>query len=100
MKIKTKAMPYEQVLSLAPYVHEKPRKQSVFFRKLIKVLSDFELWRANFSVQSIGMEKLLPDQPCLILMNHSSFIDLEIIGSLFSDRPYQIVCTLDGLVGK
>ena len=46
------------------------------------------------------MERLKPDQPCLILMNHSSFIDLKIIAWIFSKRPYQIVCTLDGFVGK
>ena len=100
MKIKTREMSYEQVLSKPPYVHEKPRKQSPLFRMLIKYLSMFELWRAKFQYKEMGMEKLAPDQPCLILMNHSSFIDLEIVGKLFSSRPYQIVCTLDGLVGK
>lgn len=93
-------MSYEQVLSMPTYVHEKPRKQSLLFRMLIKYLSMFELWRAKFQYKEMGMEKLAPDQPCLILMNHSSFIDLEIVGKLFSSRPYQIVCTLDGLVGK
>ena len=100
MKIKTREMSYEQVLSMPTYVHEKPRKQSLLFRMLIKYLSMFELWRAKFQYKEMGMEKLAPDQPCLILMNHSSFIDLEIVGKLFSSRPYQIVCTLDGLVGK
>ncbi len=100
MKIKTKVLPYEKVLSLTPYVHEKPMKQSFIFRKLIRILSSYDLWRTKFQYQTIGMEKLPKDQPCLILMNHSSFIDLEIIARLFSDRPYQIVCTLDGLIGK
>ena len=100
MKIKTKVLPYEKVLSLAPYIHEKPMKQSFVFRKLIRILSSYDLWRTKFQYKTLGMEKLPKDQPCLILMNHSSFIDLEIIARLFSDRPYQIVCTLDGLVGK
>ncbi len=100
MKIKTKTLPYEQVLSLAPYVHEKPRKQSFLIRKLIRILSVFDLWRTKFHFTVTGMDKLSKDEPCLILMNHSSFIDLEIIARLFADRPYQIVCTLDGLVGK
>ena len=100
MKIKTKVLPYEKVLSLAPYIHEKPMKQSFVFRKLIRILSSYDLWRTKFQYKTLGMEKLPLDQPCLILMNHSSFIDLEIVARLFSDRPYQIVCTLDGLVGK
>ena len=45
------------------------------------------------------MEKLTDDQPCLVLMNHSSFVDLEIVANLFHDRPYHIVCTLDSYVG-
>lgn len=100
MKIKTKVLPYEKVLSLAPYVHKKPIKQSFLFRKLLRILSFYDLWRTKFQYRAIGMEKLPKDQPCLILMNHSSFIDLEIVAKLFSDRPYQIICTLDGLVGK
>lgn len=100
MKIKTKVMPYEKVLTMAPYVHEKPMKQSILFRKLIRLLSIYDMWRTQFEVTMNGMENLPKDQPCLILMNHSSFIDLEIIATLFSKRPYQIVCTLDGMVGK
>ena len=38
--------------------------------------------------------------PCLILMNHSSFLDLEIVSRIFYPRPYCIVCTSDGFVGK
>ena len=100
MKIKTKELAYDQVLAVAPYKHEKPLKQLLLFRWLILVLSVFELWAVKFQFKKIGMEKLKKDEPCLILMNHSSFIDLKIIGRLFHDRPYQIVCTLDGFVGK
>ncbi|MBR4017783.1 MAG: 1-acyl-sn-glycerol-3-phosphate acyltransferase, partial [Oscillospiraceae bacterium] len=39
-------------------------------------------------------------QPCLILMNHSSFIDLKIISRIFFPKRYAIVCTTDGFVGK
>lgn len=46
------------------------------------------------------MEKLAKDEPCLVLMNHSSFIDLEIVAYLLADREYHIVTTLDGFVGK
>ena len=46
------------------------------------------------------MEKLEKGEPCLVLMNHSSFIDLEIVGYLMADREWHIVTTLDGFVGK
>ena len=100
MKIKTKVIPYEKVLSLVPYEHKKPMKQLTILRKLIKVLSIFDMWRTGFRFESKGMEKLSPDQPCLILMNHSSFIDLKIVSKIFYPKPYGIVCTSDGFVGK
>ena len=100
MKIKTKEMDYDQILALKPYVHKKPVKQLGILRWIIGVYTFFSLKRVNFSVEEIGMDKLGAEEPCLILMNHSSFVDLEIIGRIFRKRPYQIVCTLDGMVGK
>lgn len=38
--------------------------------------------------------------PYFILMNHSSFIDLEIASKIFYPKPYCIVSTTDGMVGK
>jgi hypothetical protein len=46
------------------------------------------------------MERLSRREPALILMNHSSFIDLKIASTLLFDRPFNIVCTNDGFVGK
>ena len=46
------------------------------------------------------MEKLGQDEPALFLMNHSSFIDLKIASTLIYPKPFHIVCTLDGFVGK
>lgn len=100
VRIKTKELSYDKVMTLPPDIHKKPRKQSVLFRKLVHLLSLWDLWRVHFIYEENGMERLDKNQPCLILMNHSSFIDLEIVGKLFADRSYQIVCTLDGLVGK
>ena len=42
----------------------------------------------------------LGEGPYLIVMNHSSFIDLEIVSRIFYPKPYCIVCTSDGFVGK
>lgn len=93
-------MDYDQVLALKPYAHKKPVKQLGILRWIIGVYTFFSLKRVKFSVEEVGMEKLGAEEPCLILMNHSSFVDLEIIGRIFRKRPYQIVCTLDGMVGK
>ena len=98
MKIKDTPKEYEEVCAIKKDGHIDPVKQSVFLRKLIKVLSKGELKATNFSYDEIGMEKLSKDEPCLILMNHSCFTDLQIVGTLFFDRQYHIVCTNDGFV--
>lgn len=100
MKIKTKEKSYTEVLELPREKPQKPMRQLKAFRTLLKLVSYFDLRATQFSCEKIGMEKLGKKEPCLILMNHSSFIDLEIATELLSDREYHIVCTLDGFVGK
>lgn len=100
MKIRTKSMSYDKVLALPVQVHKKPVKQILPIRMLLKVASCFDLLATGFTCEKIGMEKLSKDEPCLVLMNHSSFIDLEIAASILYPRPFNIVCTLDGFVGK
>ena len=100
MKIKTKTMDYEKVLSLPVKPHTKPQKTNMFFRTLMKAVSAPDLIATHFKVNKIGMEKLAKNEPCVILMNHSSFIDLEIAASVLYPRPFNIVCTYDGFVGK
>ncbi len=77
-----------------------PKKPNLFFRTLLKLVSFFPLKGAKFKAEFTGMKKLEKKQPCLILMNHSSFIDLEIAASLFFPRPINIVTTADAFVGK
>lgn len=100
MKIKTAAMKYEDVLALPEQKHEKPKRPGMLFRTLVKLLSAGDLRATDFTCRSIGMEKLGADEPCLILMNHSSFIDLKIASTVLYPRPFNIVCTADGFVGK
>lgn len=100
MKIKTKDKSYEEVLTLPEQPHKKPGRQSVVMRALMRFLAGFDLRAVDFSYETIGMERLGKKEPCMILMNHSSFIDLEIAARLFADREYHIVCTRDGFVGK
>ena len=100
MKIKDTPKNYDEVCAIKKDGHTNPVKQSVLLRKLIKILSKKELKDTHFSFEEIDMNKLGKDEPCLILMNHSCFTDLQIVGTLFSDRQYHIVCTNDGFVGK
>ena len=100
MKIKVTDKSYEQVLALPQEEHRKPLKPSIFFRTLLKLLSAADLKATNFHCRSIGMERLGADEPCLFLMNHSSFIDLKIASTILYPRPFNIVCTSDGFVGK
>jgi len=100
MKIKTAERKYEEVLTLPREERKRPKRIHRLFRILIRVLSEGELRRVNFRSRSFGMEKLGAGEPCLILMNHSSFIDLKIASALLYPRPFHIVCTSDGFVGK
>ncbi len=100
MKIKTLELPYSEVLALPTEKRRKPRRPSFLFRTLVRVLSEIDLRKVHFSCKRIGMERLKKHEPCIILMNHSSFIDLKIAESLVYPRPLNIVCTSDGFVGK
>ena len=100
MKIKTKRMTYEQVLALPNKAHKNPVRPSKALAALIRLLAKGELRQVGFHYEEEGMEKLGKEEPCLILMNHSSFIDLKIAETVMKGRPLQIVCTSDGFVGK
>ena len=100
MKIKVREMRYEDVLALPQEPRLTPKKPNLFFRTLLKVFSAPDLHATGFSCRKNGMERLGMDEPCLFLMNHSSFIDLKIASTILYPRPFNIVCTSDGFVGK
>ncbi|MDO4966069.1 MAG: 1-acyl-sn-glycerol-3-phosphate acyltransferase [Lachnospiraceae bacterium] len=100
MKIKTKKLSYDEVCKLPYKEHRKPIRPNKAVTKLARALSSSELKKVNFTYEMIDMDKLSDKEPCLILMNHSSFIDLEIVNYIFKNRPFNIVCTSDGFVGK
>lgn len=99
MKIKTKQADYDAVCALPRAAHKLPRKPGMFWRLLMRVAAIRDLRAAHFTYTTEGMEQAGPG-PYLILMNHSSFIDLEIVARVFFRKPYCIVCTSDGFVGK
>ncbi len=99
MKIKVRRKPYEEVAALPRPQHSSPRRPLLPLRAVVRLLSIPDLVSARFSYTSERME-LVGDRPCLILMNHSSFIDLKIAYKIFFPRPLCVVCTSDGFVGK
>lgn len=100
MKIKVKNMRYEDVLALPKEKYQKPIKPHWIFRLVLGIASVLDLIAVGFQYRKIGMDKIGKREPCLVLMNHSSFIDLEIAATLLFPRPFNIVCTSDGFVGK
>ena len=100
MKIKTKKLDYDKVMALPREKHRNPLRPNTILQLVIRVLSIFDLFPVKFSYTTEGMEKIGKKEPCLILMNHSSFIDLKIASKIFFPKPYGIVCTSDGFVGQ
>ena len=100
MKTVTRKLNFDKVVSLPKQKDFKPLKPSLFWRCLIRIISIPGLLSCRFTYKKIGMEKLNKKEPCLILMNHSCFLDLQIAESVMFPRPLNIVCTSDGFVGK
>ena len=100
MKIKTAEKSYDEVLELPIKKHKKPLKPNFILATVIRIASIFSLLPVGFKYKKIGMEKLGKREPALILMNHSSFIDLKIASKLLFPKRYNIVMTSDGFVGK
>ena len=100
MKTITRNLSFEKVISLPKEKSHKPIKPSIFWRCVMRLVSIPGLTASNFTYKKIGMEKLNKKEPCLILMNHSCFLDLQIAETVMFPRPMNVVCTSDGFVGK
>ena len=99
MKTVTKKSTYEKVMAMERTKHRKPLRPLFLLQIVVRILSMFDLIPAKFTYQKHGMEKIGKKEPCLILMNHSSFMDLEIASHIFFPKRYGIVTTSDGFVG-
>ena len=97
MKIKIKEKSLKEVLSLPNQKRLKPKKPSIFFRTLVRLVSLFDLKKVNFTYSGKIDKK---SGPYLILMNHSSFIDLKIASKILYPMPFNIVSTHDAFIGK
>lgn len=99
MKIPVKESTYAQVMALPRPRHHMPKRPGLLFRLLMRAAARKDLKETHFTYTS---DPLTAEEagPCLILMNHSSWIDLLMVTEIFKDRPYCTVCTGDGFVGK
>lgn len=100
MKIKVINKSYDEVMKLEPKKSKKPKKPNIFWRTLIKIISSVNLKFVKFKANKAILKQLPKKEPSLFLMNHSSFIDLQIAEHLLYPRVFNIVCTNDGFVGK
>ncbi len=98
MKIKTLKKSYGEVAALPPTKHGKPARPSFLFRTLVRLLSIFDLAKVGF--RKTGRLPSKKDGAQLVLMNHSSFLDLKIAHRILYPRKFSIVCAHDALVGK
>ena len=99
MKIKTVRKSWEEVQALPPPMHRKPKKPSRLLSTVMRLASFPDLRQVRFSYEKKRMD-LAGKGPWLILMNHASFLDLEIASKILFPKRYHIVCTTDALVGK
>ncbi len=100
MKVKNAQKDYAEVAAMELPKHQKPKRPNILFRTLLKAVSAPDLIATHFKCKRVGMERLKKNEPCLILMNHSSFIDLKIAASVLYPMPFNIVSTLDAFIGK
>lgn len=98
MKINTKKMSYEEVLKLPRLQHKKPLKPQMWLATIVRIVCEPTLRKIKFSYTSERMD-LVGDQPCLILMNHSSFTDMKLAYGIFYPKKLGIVTSVDAMTG-
>ncbi len=99
MKISVKNMDYDKVMALPRPQHKQPNKANIFWRTLVRLLTIVGMAGTGFRYEKERMELVDPKEPCLILMNHSCFLDMEIAHRILYPRPFNIVTTSDAFVG-
>ncbi len=98
MDIKVKKLDYSAAQAKARPAHKKPLRPNFLLRLAIAVASLPDLWATRFRCQYVRMDAC-KGEPCLVLMNHSCFLDLMIAFRVLKE-PFNIVATTDAFVGK
>ncbi len=99
MKNTFKTIDFDAAMAKARPKRKKPVKPNIFFRTLIRILSIFSLAGSGVTYKKERMELIDKKEPCLILMNHSCFLDMPMVYQLLYPRPINIICTSDAFVG-
>ena len=99
LKTTIKTMDYEQVMALPRPEHMMPRKPNIFWRTLVRVLSWLTMLGTPCEYEVEELNTLPKDEPCLILMNHTCFTDMQIAYNILYPRSFNIVCSNDGFIG-
>ena len=98
MKINSRPMSYEEMLAQPRLQHKNPRKPSRLLATVVRIASMPTLLKTKFSYTTERME-LVGKEPCLILMNHSSFTDMKLAYGIFYPRRFGIVTSVDAMSG-
>lgn len=99
MKTTVKKLDFDKVMALPRYAHKLPRKPALFWRGLIRLLTIVGMWGTKFKYEEERMDAIGKDEPCLILMNHSCFLDMQIAHRVLFPRHFCIITTSDAFVG-
>lgn len=99
MKIKMREMSFDEALKLPRLKRKKPRKPSRFLATIVRIVSGATLKKIGFSFTQERMELVGKKEPCLILMNHSSFTDMKLAYGIFYPRRMGIVTSVDAMSG-
>jgi 1-acyl-sn-glycerol-3-phosphate acyltransferase len=94
-----KTVDYDVAMAKPRPKRRKPVKPNIFWRTLIRILTIFNLAGTGVTYTRERMELIAKDEPCLILMNHSCFMDMPIAYQLLYPRPLNIVCSSDAFIG-
>ena len=98
MKTTVKTMDFEAVMALPRPKRRAPKKPNLFWRLLIQFLCLFGMAGTKFKYEA-DLEGIGKDEPCLILMNHTCFLDMEIAHKILFPRVFNIVASNDGFIG-
>ena len=99
VKTTIKKMDFDKVMALPRPEHKLPRKPGMFWRVLIRLLTVVGMAGTKFRYETEGFERLKKDEPCLVLMNHTCFQDMEVAYRILFPRPFNIVASNDGFIG-
>ncbi len=100
MKIRIRHRSYDEVMALPRPPHRRPRKPSLLLRTVVRLAAIPDLLATHFTYRDHRNRGQDEGLPYLVLMNHSSFLDLKIAYRILYPRPFGIVCTTDAFVGK